>query len=211
MASVSPIKNCNRTPAARLRGFSLVEMMVAVSIAAFVLATMIWSYIYMGRNLIRYSNQQDTETEIRRTIQMMAADVHAATDVSSFSSTQFTLTMPYVHSDNSVTTYSVTYTYSSTALTITRTVSGTAPPNVTTATLTLLTNVTPTGSMFEARDRVDHLTTSTINIKKITLASFTVTTGSASANTQLIRTGASTRFVLRSKHLVLQQNGTSYQ
>ncbi|HTX66187.1 MAG TPA: type II secretion system protein [Opitutaceae bacterium] len=206
-----PTRNCSRAAAARHRGFSLVEMMVAVSIAAFVIAAMISSYVYMGRNLIRYSNQQDIETEIRRTLQMMAADVHAATDVSSFASSQFTLTMPYVHSDNSVTTYSVTYTYDSGALTITRTVSGTAPPNVTTAALTMLTKVTPTGSMFEARDRVDHLTTTTINIKKITLASFNVTTGSANANTQLIRTGASTRFILRSKHLTLQQNGTSYQ
>jgi Tfp pilus assembly protein PilE len=210
MASVSLIKNSSVRIGPRRHGFSLVELMVAVGIAFFIIAGVTSAYVYMGRNLIRYSNQQDTEAQIRRTMQMLAADVHAATDVTSFSSTQFTLSMPYVHSDYSVTSYSVTYTYSSTAKTITRTVSGTPPPNVTSSALTLLSNVTPSGSCFEYRDRLDQTATTTLGVKKITLAAFSITTGSALANTQLIRTGASARFVLRSKHLVLQQNGQTY-
>jgi hypothetical protein len=185
--------------------------MVAVGISFFVIAGMISAYVYMGRNLIRYSNQQDSETQIRRTLQMLASDVHSAADVTSFSATQFTLSLPYVHSDNSVTYYTVTYTYDSTAKTLTRTVAGTPPPNVTRSSLTLLSSVSPSGaSLFEYRDGQDYPATNTLGIKKITLASFTITTGSVSANTQLIRTGASPRFVLRSKHLVLQQNGQSY-
>jgi hypothetical protein len=184
---------------------------MAVGIAFFVIAGVVSAYVYMGRNLIRYSNQQDSETQIRRAMQMLASDVHAATDVTSFSASQFTLSLPYVHSDNSVTYYSVSYTYDATAKTLTRTVSGTPPPEVTSSPLTLLSSVSPSGSsLFEYRDRLDQTATTTFGVKKIIIASFALTTGSASADTQLIRTGASPRLVLRSKHLVLRQNGQSY-
>lgn len=206
MASVSPIKNCSVT---RIRGFSLVEMMVALALGAFVIAGVLSSYTFLGRNLIRYSNQQQLAAKLQRTMQIFMQDVHSATAVSSFSGSQLVLTMPYVHSDYSVTTYTVTYAYSSGALT--RAVTGTPPPNLTTATLTLLSGITLSGSnFFNCYDRYDVAATNTLGIKKVEIASFTLSTGTAAAGTLTTYPAASARLILRSKYLVLTQNGQNY-
>jgi hypothetical protein len=186
-------------------------MMVALSIGAFVIAGVLSSYTFLGRNLIRYSNQQQLAAQIQRTLQIFAQDVHATTDVTSFSNTQLVLSLPYVHSDGSVTYYTVTHTYDSTAKTLTRTVAGTPPPDVTASALTLLTGVSVSGgSFFSCFDRCDVTATNTFGIKKIEIASFTLTAGTASAGTQTTYTAASARLILRNKHLILQQNGQRY-
>lgn len=185
--------------------------MVSVAIAAFVVAGILASYTYLGRNLVRGDHQQTMEIETRRTLQMFAQDVHTATDVSSFSSSQVAFTMPYVHSDYSVTTYTVTYTYNSGNGTLVRSVSGTAPPGVTTADVTLLSDAS--NFSFDYLDLQGQSVTSSgypFRIKQIVLSDFTLTTGTAGAGTQSTYSCASARFVLRSKHLVLTQNGTSY-
>jgi hypothetical protein len=177
--------------------------MVALSIGAFVIAGILSSYTFLARNLIRYSNQQQLEAQSRRTLQMFAQDVHAASDVTSFSANQFTLSLPYVHSDNSVTYYSVTYTYDSTAATLVRTVSGTAPPNVTTSAITLLSGISASATnFFKYLDRFDGTASNTLGIKKISIPTFTLVSGRAASGTQTTYTTASARLILRSKHLV---------
>jgi hypothetical protein len=179
-------------------------MMVAMSIGAFVVAGIVASYTFLGRNLIRYSNQQQLAAQSQRTLQMFAQDVHTAVDVTSFSASQFTLSLPYVHADSSVTYYAVIYTYDPTAATLVRTVSGTPPPNLTTSALILMSGIVPSGtSFFKYLDRFDQTATNTLSIKKISISAFTLSWGTASAGTQTTYATATARSVLRNKHLVI--------
>lgn len=199
---MSPTKISSLAPATGLRGFSLVEMMVAMSIGAFVIAGVVSSYVFLGRNLIRFSNQQQLAAQIQRTLPIFAQDVHAATGVTSFSGTQLVLSLP-----NSCT---VTYVFSSTAAppylpwTLVRTVTGTPPSGIASApSLTLLSGVSVAGnSLFSYYDQFDVAATNTLGIKKIEINPFTLTIGTASAGTQVTSTAASARLILRGKHLV---------
>lgn len=213
---MSLTNNCSCAPAPRLRGFSLVEMMVALSIGAFVIAGILSSYTFLGRNLFRYSNQQQLAAQVQRTLQIFAQDVHSATSVTSFSGTQVVLTLPYVHSDYSVTTYTVTYGYVKNAdgdndglWKLKRYITGTPPPSLTTSTLTLLSGISLSGTnFFNYYDQNNVAATNTLGIKKISIPVFTITSvtigksGKASANTQTSYTAASARLILRNKHLV---------
>jgi len=175
-----------------------------MSIGAFVIAGILSAYTFLGRNLFRNSTQQQFAAQSQRTLQMFAQDMHAASDVTSFSASQFTLSLPYVHSDNSVTYYSVTYTYNATApATLVRTVSGTPPPNVTTSAITLLSGISPSGTnFFKYLDRYDGISSNTLGIKKISIPTFTLISGKAASGTQTTYTTASACIVLRGKHLV---------
>ncbi len=195
----------------RQGGFTLVEMMVAFFITAFLVAGILSSYTFIGHTLVRGSFQQMMEIQTRRALQMFAQDVHAATNVSSFSSSAVALTMPYVHTDYSVTTYTVTYTYSASAGTLVRSVTGTPPPGATTNSITLLTGVS--NLTFNYLDMQGQSVTGTsypLRVKQIELSNITLVGGTAAAGTQSTYSFASARFILRSKHLVLTQNGTSY-
>lgn len=182
-----------------------------MSIAVMLIAAILSSYTFLGRNLVRYANYEDLTTENRRALQFFAADVHAATDVSSFSPSQLTLEMPYVHPDYSVSTYTVTYTYDANAATLVRSVSGNAPPGVTTNSITLLTGVS--NLSFDYLDMQGQSVTSSgspFRIKQIVLSDYTLSAGKAILGTQSTLDSTSTRYVLRSKHLVPTQNGASY-
>jgi len=96
----------------------------------------------------------------------------------------------------STTTYSVTYTFSSG--TLTRTALGTSR--------TLLSGVTSptTQGIFNYLDKQGTTlsTTYAVGVRQIELNAFTATNGQAVNGTLATFTGASSRFVLRSKHLV---------
>lgn len=200
-----------RTAAFRRRGFSLVEVMVATSIGVMLIVAILSTYTFLGRNLVRYSNYEDLTTMNRRALQFFASDVHTATGVSSFSSSQLTLVMPYVHPDYSVTTYTVTYTYDASAATLVRSVSGTAPPGVATNSITLLTGVA--NLSFDYLDMQGQSVTNSgfpFRIKQIVLSNYTLSAGKAILGTMSTLDSTSTRYVLRSDHLIPVQNGASY-
>ena len=200
---MAPTRDYSGRPLHRLHGFSLVELMVAMGIALFLIAGIVSAYTFLGRNLIRYANQQQLEAQSRRTLQTLAQDVHAATDVTSYSANQLVLSLPYVHADGSVTSYTVTYVYDSTARTLTRTISGTAPPNLPTAALTLLTGAwfpaaafsnTSTGSMWRWPP------THSASRKSRSAAHAHQRYGQCGHPSTY--TGASARLILRGKHVV---------
>ena len=186
---------------------------MAITIGAFLIAGILSSYTYLARNVVRNANQQQLEAQSRRALQTLAQDIRAATDVSSFSSSQLALTMPYVHSDYSVTTYTVTYTCTSSSSggMLVRTVTGTPPPGVTTNAITLLTGLS--NFSFNCLDLQGQSVTGSgypFRVKQIELSNFTLTAGTAASGTQSVFACTSARFVLSNKHLVLTQNGTSY-
>ena len=164
---MSPTRNHSRGPAAARPGFSLVELMVAMSIGMVVIAAVLSSYTFLGRNLIRYANQQALEVQSRRTLQTLASDAHAADrvalaydttkDITQDSAwqtlptaTQFTFRTSTANGSGGTYYYAVTYAYDTTAGTLTRSVSsgvgsGTAPPGFNANAQTLLTGLPKTG------------------------------------------------------------------
>jgi type II secretory pathway component PulJ len=190
--------------------------MVAMSIAMVVIAALLSSYTFLGRNLVRYSNQQQLEAQSRRALQLLGQDVRMAQDVSCAgtlpynpndagwrtmpTANQVTLYLSVPNGTNPPYNYTVRYTYDANARTLTRTISGTPPPNITSNPLTLLTGVS--NFSFNYSDRQHLLATNTLGIKQIEISNFTVSAGTAITGTQSSYTGASARLVLRSKHLV---------
>jgi type II secretory pathway pseudopilin PulG len=104
-----------RTPARPSAGFTLLELLIGMSLALMVMGAVLSSYIFLGRNLARLANQQTLETQGRRALAYFAQDVRMASGLTSPSVSGVTLTLPVA---------SVTYTYDSSAHTLTRQVQG---------------------------------------------------------------------------------------
>jgi len=100
----------------------LVELLVGATLSAAIMAAVLSSYIYMGRGLARLANQQQLETEGRRTLAYFARDVRMAsdlTDTANLSAIRFSLTVP-----SSSGTNTITYYYNNTPSSATVTISG---------------------------------------------------------------------------------------
>ena len=61
--------------------FTLVELLIGAALSAAILAAVLSSYLFLGRQLTRLANQQTLETEARRTLGFFTQDVHRATGV----------------------------------------------------------------------------------------------------------------------------------
>jgi prepilin-type N-terminal cleavage/methylation domain-containing protein len=61
------------------QGFTLVELLVGVTLSGMVMAAVLSSYIFLARSFTRLSNQQTLESEARRTLTYFSRDVQAAT------------------------------------------------------------------------------------------------------------------------------------
>ena len=199
--SMSPTRNNSGAGVLDSPGFTMVELLIGLVLAMFLTLAMLLSYTFLVRSLIRSSNQQQLEAQSRRALQMLSQDVHAATDVPSFSlsqdSSQIILRLPNGGSTVDV-TYSYSYDTAAGSGTLTRTVSG--------APLTLLTGISRLSSsqtFFNYFDKQGLLVTNyPLGIKQIEVIGFTATCGNPRIGTQSSYTGASARLVLRSKHLV---------
>lgn len=104
-------------------GFTLVELLIGLSLSLTIMAAVLSSYLFLGRSLSRLVNQQTLESEGRRTLAQFAQDVRAASFISGTPSVSaVTLTIP-----SGASTTTVAWSYNSTTGTLTRTpASGTA-------------------------------------------------------------------------------------
>ena len=121
MITTIPWPTANRRRAGRnTAGFTLVEVMVAATISIFVLTGIITAALFIGRSAANIRNYTDMETQGRKMLEYFAEDTRQASAVT------------WAIGGNSVTlvvnTVNVTYAYSPTALTLTRTLAGS--PNV---------------------------------------------------------------------------------
>lgn len=79
----------------RPRGaFTLVEIMIAITLSAFLIAAVMGTTLYLVRNGIRLSQHAETDAEIRRSIEALANDVRRASALTWNSNTSITLTLP---------------------------------------------------------------------------------------------------------------------
>jgi len=183
----------------------MVELLIGLFLSMLLTAAMLLSYTFLVRSLIRSSNQQQLEAQSRKALQMLSQDVHVATDVQTASSSQLTLTVPKVDAqghaitDGNGNVITKIVTYNAATGTLTRT-----DPDFSSGTpLTLLTGVSNFSFNYLDKQGSQVNASYSLRIKQIEVSNFIVSAGTASTGTQSSYTGASARWVLRSKHLVV--------
>lgn len=171
-------------------GFTIAELLVGITLSGLIMAAVLSSYLYLGRNFMRLANQQTLEAEGRRTVQNFARDVRMATGFSGTpTATQLTLELPAGR---------VTYAYDNTRRRLTRTAAGGSA-------IVLLRHTTDNGCTFLYYDRDSRAYSNpaqfTPGIKQVALG-FTTQTGVATNYTLTgVYTGATQRLLLRNRRL----------
>ncbi len=97
-------------------GFTLVELLIGISLSLMVMGAVLSSYVFLARNFTRSlgvnsSNQPTLESQGRRTLAYFTQDVRMGSAVSGISATEMTLTLP----SSTGSTRLITYYYNSTA------------------------------------------------------------------------------------------------
>lgn len=201
-------------------GFTLVELLIGATLSAAVMAAVLSSYIFVGRNLARLANQQTLETEGRRTLAYFTRDVRMAgtlVDTGNLGATRvslsMSLSMPAANSNPTI-----TYYYNSTSADAVVSISGsnvTMPANSLTrcrydgSTVTsqvLLRNITASGLTIRYYDTSGNPYTTYVDylsgIKQISLE-FSTQLGTAGNGTQTkVYELASNRLILRNRALL---------
>jgi len=173
-----------RRPQSRA-GFTLVELLVGMSLALVVMTAVLSTFGFLGRNLNRLANQQQLESEGRRALAYFAQDVRMASGLSSPGTAQLELAVPagtatrkviyFYNSAATATTVDIGATGDEVSVTapgnsLVRFVEDTANPN-TGNTVTLLRNLLSLD--FDYRDVSDNAVTDFTNkvpsIKRVAL------------------------------------------
>jgi Tfp pilus assembly protein PilW len=171
----------------RAGGFTLVELMIALSLAFIVIAGILAAYLFMARGLTRLAYTQQQEVKSRRALTMFTQDLSSAIQLTTSTSSAITAVVPTASS-----TTTVTYTYTAVAGnagTLTRTDSA--------GTTTLLTDL----SAFSFRyynESGSVVTSSPQSVKSVEFTSTSVL-GSALSGTRMTHSTMSPRVVLRNK------------
>lgn len=87
-------------------GFTLTEVLIAVVISSMLMGAVMSSYIFIAKSCVSLNDYTDLNTEAREAIEIFSREVRAASDISGFSSSGMTLTVPGPGGD-----YTVSYTY----------------------------------------------------------------------------------------------------
>ncbi|HZQ36309.1 MAG TPA: prepilin-type N-terminal cleavage/methylation domain-containing protein [Dehalococcoidia bacterium] len=175
--------NDHNTPATR--GFTLVELMVALSVSLIIVGGVLAAYLFIGRNLTRLINLQQQDVQSRRTLRRFTQDLSAAISLSTATTSQLVFTKPT--SSGNVT---ITYTYTAGG-------NGTLSRNDGTTTQTLLSNVT-SFTVNYYNESGTAVTSSPQSVKSAEIV-FTSAVGTAAAGTLASFSTVSPRVVLRNK------------
>ncbi len=181
-------------------GFTLVELMVSLTLAMAIIAAVISSYLFLGRNLGRIVNQQTLEIEGRRALSAFTQDVRAASSISGTPSvTSVTLTVP-----SGASTTAVAWSYDNATGILTRTpASGTARTMVSNLTSLYFRYYNDTGNAYDSGSAP--YTTQTVymsGLKQMSLT-FTAQTGAANNGTRTgVHSFASPRLLVRNRSLL---------
>jgi hypothetical protein len=185
--------------------FTLVEVMMVTFISSFVFAGVLSAYIFLGRGLMRQSNEEQLESRTRTTLYDFTQDMSAGSVVLTANATVLSVStwVPQT-SPNPPILGTATYTYDpvNAQLTLVRTAPGAislAFPNWPTASTVLLNNVTPVGvNFFGTFDINGGATGIPALIKQVNMA-FTTTAGSAVSGAQSHFTVVSPQVILKNK------------
>ena len=193
-------------------GFTLVELLIGAALSAAVLAAVLSSYLFLGRQLSRLANQQTLETEARRALGTFTQDAQRATGVdttATLSATRVSLTVPTATGTTTVTYYynngaQTSVTINGTSVTMAANALTRCVYNGSTVTsLALLSNITAGGLTLRYYDASGNEYTAYTDylpgIKQLALE-FTTQAGTAAAGTLTpVHTVASSRLALRNR------------
>lgn len=116
MTTTTPKPAPERRRAPR-RGFSLVEILVASSLATVVMAGVMTAFLFVGRTSVSLRNYADLETQARNAMETFAQDVRMSSGVVWNSAESLTLTIQQGNAS-----VPATYTYNPAARTFSRTI-----------------------------------------------------------------------------------------
>lgn len=193
MTTTTPSPILERRARRTSRGHTLVEVMIAATLAAFTLAGVLSIFLFLGRSGANIQNYSDMESQARKALELFAEDVRQASAITWTSNVSVTL---------AVNSQPITYTYSSANNNFVRVhLNGTTP-----VTRVLISGITPNTFTFRAYTvsgvelplaSAANLTAAGVNTKQLQIsleATRTNQTVVAATNTVL-----SARFILRNK------------
>lgn len=182
-----PISGNSRRHSSR-SGFTLFEVIVAVGLSAVIFAGVFSGYTFLARNFTRLLNSQGQDAKSRKAIYVFTQDISKAVRVSTATDSNLTLLIQ----GTGGTTTSVSYVYSSTAGTLTRTDSS--------GSTVLLTNLTKLDFNYFNKAGTS-ITSLPISVKEVELT-FSTALGDSANGTQSRFTSVTPRLVLRNKTLL---------
>lgn len=109
----------SRSP--RLKGFTLVEILIGATLSSFILAGVISTFVFLGRSGLNVQHYNDMESQARRALEIFAEDVRQASTITWTDSKTVQLR---------VNLSDVTYAYNSSSKAFTRTPGRTTPVDV---------------------------------------------------------------------------------
>ena len=102
----------------RSAGFSLVELMISLTLVMMLTLALLSSFVFIARGDRSLTNYGDMNSQARKLLEQLGADLRSATDVTNFTATTLTLTVPL---NPAVTaTQDVIWDYDATSGTVTR-------------------------------------------------------------------------------------------
>jgi prepilin-type N-terminal cleavage/methylation domain-containing protein len=87
-------------------GFTLIELLIGIVIGSMLMGAVTSSFIFIAKSCVSLNDYSELDTEGRSAIEKFSREVRAAKDISGFSSSGMTLTVPGAGGD-----YTVNYTY----------------------------------------------------------------------------------------------------
>jgi prepilin-type N-terminal cleavage/methylation domain-containing protein len=186
----------------RRSGFTLVEVMIAMSLSLIILAGVMTTYLFIMRAGFSTMSYADMENQSRIGLELFARDARMAKTITWNSANSITLVIPTSAAD-----LSYLYQYNATAATFTRTCTTTGA-----ATETLISGITPSSFVLKGYKittnplthypyEVDltHLDIASVDTKQLQLTLGLGRTVSTTAGTS--SNVISARFILRNKHV----------
>jgi Tfp pilus assembly protein PilW len=189
MITFIPSRTRKRRAEPRASGFTLVEVMIAAGLAAFILAGVLTSFLFLARSGTNIQAYSDMESQGRKALEVFAEDVRQASAIRWTSDVNITLT---------ISSGPVNYVYSSSSATFSRTTDA--------GTRTLITGIAMGTFKFRAYnisgdvielDSADKLIAAGVNTKQLQVSLEvlrTHQTTAAATNAVL-----SARYILRNK------------
>lgn len=176
--------------------FTLVEVLIATSLSAFVLAGVMTSFVLLGRSGVAVQNYSRMETEGRRTLEDFAQDVRMASGITLNTSAPYTsITLSFVAPEvpDAYTSNGnqVTYTYNTTSKTF---IVRPGSSSSTAASRILMRDVETLAFTFY--DRLNNSTTAVQSIKRVLLS------GRLQRNVDANAVGNASRFAVQSDTVV---------
>lgn len=100
------------------RGFSLVELLISLALVMMLTLALLTSYVFIARGDRSLQNYGEMNVQARRLLEQLGSDLRGATDVTNFTASSLTLSVPTTATGTA--TQDVTWDFNSSAGTVTR-------------------------------------------------------------------------------------------